>query len=309
MTHEKDKFDTLARHTTIEILAMTTKEKQKILIFLGLAVLMTALLATSLSQIAFQPGIPPPRFENNNLVLPEISQAEPVAIHVNTFLFYLIGLILSAYLLVASFRWVRGIAWKKLLVNLPKFFMLLLVVLIILLLFMLPGFSEKPLALTIPPPTQTPQFTPFDAPPSFLLWVVGIGLAILAAFLINTWLKTRRKPDRAGLLTVEAERAMQNILAGEDVNEVILRCYAQMSRVLLQEGGIEREAFMTPSEFEQELSSAGFPKAPVHQLTQLFEIARYGNWTPTLPDEQKALDSLQGIINHLRGKVTRNRER
>ncbi len=287
---------------------MTRKEKQKTIIFLGLAVILTALLATSLSQMNFQPGIPPPKFEGNDLVLPEFSQPEPVAIHINTFIFYLLGIILSAYLLVMSFRWARGIAWKKLFVNLPKFFLVVLLTLAVLLLFMLPGFSEKPPALTIPPPPPIAQYTRLEPPPAFLLWVVGIGLAILAAFIINSWWKTRRKPGQAGLLTLEAEKAMQNILAGQDVNEVILRCYAQMSRVLLQEGGIEREAFMTPSEFERELSKEGFPKAPVHQLTQLFEIARYGNWTPTRSDEQKALDSLQGIINHLRGKLARGHE-
>ncbi|MDD5368852.1 MAG: hypothetical protein PHQ40_07200 [Anaerolineaceae bacterium] len=80
-------------------------------------------------------------------------------------------------------------------------------------------------------------------------------MASLAAFLFKYWPKARRKPDQDDLLALEVEKARQNILSGHDVNEVILRCYQQMSRVLVQEGGIEHQAFITPSEFEHDTTS------------------------------------------------------
>ena len=75
---------------------------------------------------------------------------------------------------------------------------------------------------------------------------------------------------------------------------------------LRQESGIERREAMTAAEFERQLGDLGFPPAPVHQLTQLFECARYGNWTPTSDEEQQAWLSLQAILAHLHKQKTRN---
>jgi hypothetical protein len=172
----------------------------------------------------------------------------------------------------------------------------------VLIILMLPKFitvvDEAP-----PVPALPPIMTaPLGSPPASLLWLVGIGLAILAAFLILSILTARRKPDQTAQLVMEVEKARQSLLAGLDLKEVILRCYQQMSLILKQEGGIERQAFMTPSEFERTLSKAGFPQSPVHQLTSLFEVARYGNWTPNPWDDQKAIDNLQAIIVYLQEK-------
>ena len=67
-----------------------------------------------------------------------------------------------------------------------------------------------------------------------------------------------------------------------------------------QEQGIERKDFMTTREFENLLETAGVPHDPIHQLTQLFEAVRYGNWQPNPVDEQKAIHCLQAIMLYSR---------
>lgn len=282
---------------------MSRKNKQNALIFLGLVVLMTALLATSLSQMEFQPGMPLPALEGREVVIPESAQSRSATLPTNSLLLPILGIILASFLLVMLYRWIMGSTRK----DLPKAFLILLGIISILILisYMLPSFSGETVKPPIPSPSPTFDTTPLGPTPPGLVWLVGICLAMLGAFLFYSWLASRRKPDQASLLALEIEKASQNILAGMNLDEVILRCYQQMSQVLRQEGGIERQDFMTPTEFERELSAAGFPYAPVHQLTHLFEIVRYGNWTPNSSDEQEALDSLQKIISHLRDRKER----
>ena len=114
---------------------------------------------------------------------------------------------------------------------------------------------------------------------------------------------------RGNTLAKPFEKARRNILDGMDLTEVILRCYQEMGQILQQEGGIERQVYTTPTEFEAQLNAAGLPRAPVHELTQLFEHVRYGRFTPTHDDEQEALSNLHKIITHLRKiNAARNNE-
>ena len=89
-------------------------------------------------------------------------------------------------------------------------------------------------------------------------------------------------------------------MTGLDLKDVIVKCYRQMSLALEKEQGIERKDFMTTREFENLLEAAGIPHDPIHQLTQLFEAVRYGNWQPNPMDEQKAIHCLQAIMLYSR---------
>ena len=55
---------------------------------------------------------------------------------------------------------------------------------------------------------------------------------------------------------------------------------------------------MTTGEFESLLAAKVAPRGPVHQLTQLFEAVRYGHWQPDAGDEQRALHSLDAILEN-----------
>jgi crotonobetainyl-CoA:carnitine CoA-transferase CaiB-like acyl-CoA transferase len=73
-----------------------------------------------------------------------------------------------------------------------------------------------------------------------------------------------------------------------------------MSAALQKEQGIELEKSMTAREFEQLLEAKGLPRDPVHQLTQLFEAARYSLRQFTLAEEQTAFECLNTIMQFSR---------
>ena len=116
-------------------------------------------------------------------------------------------------------------------------------------------------------------------------------------------------PGRAttiDVLGLEAEKARQKLKTGLGLQAVIIKCYRQMSLALAEEQGIEREDFMTTREFENLLEVIGVPRDPVHQLTQLFEAVRYGNWQPNPIDEQKAIHCLEAIMLYSRAMKEAN---
>ena len=156
--------------------------------------------------------------------------------------------------------------------------------------------------MEMPPPTSTPLVTaPLGPVPTLLFWLVGIGL-LVGSILLGIWIFTppSRRETTIELVGVEAEKAWQALMSGLDLKDVIIKCYRQMSLTLEQEQGIERKDSMTTREFEYLLETAGIPHDPIHQLTQLFEAARYGNWLPNPVDEENAIHSLQAIMAYSR---------
>jgi hypothetical protein len=146
-------------------------------------------------------------------------------------------------------------------------------------------------------PAFSYRITPLGQPPQFLQWVVigctGLGLTFLA----YRALRSEPSPTAAkDVLLKEAEQAVQSLKAGEKLENVIMRCYHEMSRSLQASQGIVRDRAMTVGEFEDLLRSQGFPAAPVHQLTDLFEKARYGDLSMGRDDEAQAIESLNAVI-------------
>jgi hypothetical protein len=76
----------------------------------------------------------------------------------------------------------------------------------------------------------------------------------------------------------------------------------QMVRALQEEQRVERRYNMTVREFETWLEHEGFPIIPVHQLTRLFEKARYGTQRTMKEDEKAAVESLNEIIQFCRSE-------
>jgi hypothetical protein len=69
-----------------------------------------------------------------------------------------------------------------------------------------------------------------------------------------------------------------------------------MTRVLITQKGIAREAAMTPREFETALAETGLPRESVRRLTRLFEDVRYGTMMPGRREELVAVDCLTDIV-------------
>ncbi len=139
-----------------------------------------------------------------------------------------------------------------------------------------------------------PEGPPLGSPPAILIWLVWIGLGVMI-IMLGIWASNRRTQNlRAGdPVEIEAERAMQALKKGQDFKNVIVQCYRQMSAALQKEQGIELEDTMTAREFEHLLEAKGLPRDPVHQLTQLFEAARYSLQQFTPADEQTSLRLLE----------------
>jgi hypothetical protein len=150
------------------------------------------------------------------------------------------------------------------------------------------------------PFVPAPEFTPGDM--SDLTTVLSLGLAlvltaVIAIVLYVMWRRSRLAQDDTLLeLAREAQDALDEIQTGGSLKNAVIRCYAEMNRVIGEKRHIERGIAMTSHEFEEHLVKAGLPKAPVQDLTRLFEEVRYGDRDPAPGEEQRAIASLSSIV-------------
>jgi len=190
---------------------------------------------------------------------------------------------------------------------------------LIVLLVWLAGDQAIPSTLTpVPLPSVTP--TPETAqepmpevyepaldvtfmPPERWVRVIVISSVILlcaAVLLTLLWLFYARQrpfvPPPVAQLATQAQAALDALYAGEDVHDVVLRCYFEMARVLDESQGLRRAETATPREFAARLVALGLPAQPVQTLTRLFEEVRYGRYQADDVVIQQATASLKGIV-------------
>ena len=277
---------------------MTGTTKQKTLILLGLLILSTVVIAVNLPQLEFQPGMPLPRLQHGQLVLP-VEENRFVSVSSIKFLLILIGIFLTLATLYTVYQLFRGIDWKLVLYVLRYGMFAAVVVGCLVFLVMLFPESEPytPVEIVIPTPVPVAE-SPVEAAPPSLLWLAGAGLLLLSVIALTQVFTRTRQPAPVDLVTWEAEKARRALQTGAVLKDVVINCYFQMGQVLKQQRGIERDDFMTTGEFEMLLKEAGIPHEPIHQLTQLFDAVRYGNWQPNPADEQMAIRCLDAIVLH-----------
>ena len=168
------------------------------------------------------------------------------------------------------------------------------------------GKDASPPAEALPPDFTDPtEFIP--APPDFIVappqwFVFGITILLIAGLLSITWVvwrfvsnkKSRGRPlDK---LAQDAQEALNQLQAGGNLKDTIMRCYAEMSRTFSVERNLHRQAGMTPREFEVYLAQSGLRSDDIHRLTRLFESVRYGSKTPDLRQEEEAVACLSAIV-------------
>jgi hypothetical protein len=149
---------------------------------------------------------------------------------------------------------------------------------------------------------EEPPVTPtlVADPPQWL--VVTITLAFIILILGVIWFVWQRRPRRTTwespkqLLALEARRAIETLQAGSDLKDTVLRCYQEMSQVLKEQRGIQRQKGMTPREFEKHLVEIGLRDEHIRRLTRLFEGVRYGDNVSSERDKREALDCLRAIV-------------
>jgi hypothetical protein len=281
---------------------MTGSAKRNTLITLGLVTIITIIIAASLPQLELRPGMPLPKLENDQVVIPPADAGLFGAISVDEFIIRFFLLLGAGAALLAIYNLLRGARWRDVASLIWPMVVIGLILGVLAFLVMLLPRSEGSRALELPVPTPEPPATsPLGPVPPVLLWLVGIGL-LVTGILIAIWIfgPPAKRATTLDIVGLEAEKAWQELIAGLGLKDVIVKCYRQMSLALQTEQGLEREDSMTAREFENLLQAAGVPYEPVHQLTQLFEAVRYGNWQPNPMDEQKAIHCLEAIVVYCR---------
>lgn len=283
---------------------MSNHSKYLSLLFLVGTLVAFILLTASLSNLELQLGTPfPGGIDSGNAVQP-ISPLPPTQIYFVPLLRGVFALIFIVFLIDIAARLVA-------LANIKRILQLTLALVILLIIvYMLPRITPDPPAYSpngsseiTTPPTFDYPVTPLGQPPRVLIQLVIIGIAsgigLLAFIVVKRWRSSKSIDDD---LLQEAEQAVNDLKAGADLRNVILRCYFQMTRSLQEEQGIERDYTMTVQEFERWLGNLGFPSIPLRQLTSLFEKVRYGKQLTNHTDEQIAIDSLNEFIRYCRTK-------
>jgi hypothetical protein len=141
--------------------------------------------------------------------------------------------------------------------------------------------------------------------PNGLRWLVLAVLLAGLTLLANYGLRRTKNTRPGDKIVHNAEDALDSILRGDDFRNVILRCYFEMSRVIQEENGVERDSTMTVREFEDELGTRGFDLEPIHKLGMLFEKARYSDQPITDLEEEEGLACLQKIARRSRKEGAR----
>jgi hypothetical protein len=143
---------------------------------------------------------------------------------------------------------------------------------------------------------SVPTWIPFG-----LSLTVGLIIAIIVVSVVRQI--RRNRADRVPSPEAFAKRAraaLGEIEQGSDLRNTILRCYVEMIQIVREQRGIRRGSTVTAHEFTDHLIRANLPPRAVHRLTELFEVARYGQSMAGLQDEADAVASLQAIIDACR---------
>ncbi len=278
---------------------MAAESRKRALLLLFSSLVLTGIIAAGLSNVTFRPGLPIPAFESGQVVIPSQGSA-PVGMGMGRFAAILVLIALGVTVLLLLVRAARGIHWKRLLAGLWSLsWKLALGAGLILLVFALLPHTAGTAGAEPLPPARPLVTAPLGPVPPGLIWAAGIVLGAIVVLVSLRLLLARAREPQAPWVH-ELALARRALGEGGDPREVILRCYTRMAEALQEERGIERQQSMTTGEFEALLAGKGLPQEPVHQLTRLFEAARYGRGTPVAEEGHAAMICLDAILDHCR---------
>ncbi len=281
---------------------MAKRKKLWILVAAGVAIVALLLLSSSLTTLKLLPGKPFPwgllAMRSEDGMASGMGEA-PLLLTILKIVMLAAGVITLLYVIFTKEG--RKRALRAILQLL--FFMLLMSFV----------FEQQAGRLEIPEGAMTGlsplEEMPFEAPPEFVpgdmrdltntlsLIVAVVLTVVILTTLYILWRRSRLpKDDAMAELAREAQDALDAIQAGGNLRNAVIRCYYEMSRVIAEKRNIQRGATMTSHEFEEHLVKSGFPKAPIQQLTHLFEDARYGDRDPGPAEEQRAVACLSAIV-------------
>jgi len=204
--------------------------------------------------------------------------------------------------------------WMQILIRLAS--LLPLIVIVAILAWAWPGLEDSFLAFSrrILQPLSDAEAPAPDIPVvplPWLGWLLGLvglvaGLASLAAALvllfaerIADWLERRNRLATAEPLREAVEESLDDMVGEPDPRTAIIRCYLRFERFAAQ-ARVPRAPWKTSSEFVLEaLTRLALPRAPVEQLTRLFELARFSDH----PLEPGELDGARACLEEIRAAL------
>ncbi len=288
---------------------MTQHKRLLALVFSGIAIIVTVILAAGLSGIRLQPGRPFPLAAfiqpgGGAAELPFLGQVFIVLLRMLLLAVWILLPLAIIYLIISPSA--RRRALREFLALLPLF------VLLYLLLRASYNTVRREEQQLMQMPDTAPQVSPLLSEPALLTsppeWFVfaaslAVALLIIAPLVGIAWfLWQRRRRRQAGLerLAEEAQAALAAIQSGADLRNAIVRCYVEMARIVREQRGIRRESARTATEFAEDLERAGLPGEDVQRLTKLFESVRYGAKLTGEAEEREAIAALASIAQACR---------
>ncbi|MGF1507132.1 MAG: DUF4129 domain-containing protein [Chloroflexi bacterium] len=126
-----------------------------------------------------------------------------------------------------------------------------------------------------------------------LITAVGIGIALV----VRGWQARQSADDTPGQLEDLALRTIEDLEAGADVRDTVLRCYYDMHDTLARRHDVRYRELLTPREFEAEMARYRVPPEAIHRLTRLFERVRYGGHAAVEAEKDEAIACLRAIVS------------
>ena len=287
---------------------MKKRERLQLLLLLSLAALATLLLAGGLSGLQLRPGQPFP-FWVNLVVALSPGSGLPAGtgwfesvwrILITILLFVVMPLWLILFIISPRAR-------KQMLTKLPAYLIwaLLIYALSRAIQRLKPLQVNQNEAALVPASPVAGPGQNLPAPPTFVInppqWlIIGLSLLVIALLLAAAWFvwqRARHPHSSLKLVVLEAQQALEQLQAGHNMTDTIMRCYVEMNQVLSRQHGIHRHQAMTPREFEQYLAEIGLGDEHIGRLTRLFERVRYGGTNLTgEQEEREAVACLAAIV-------------
>ncbi len=282
---------------------MKNQKKTWILLFLVVALVAIILLSAGISELKFLSGKPlrlglKTQDLRESRIAGQSDSLETIFRVLFAFLLVFLPLVIL-YLLISPKH--RKRAFQKIIL------LSVLFTFSCLLLYARPDLIEGVIPYLTLPPVPTAEWLSGEPatrfipdPPQWLTFVVSLGLIafiVAGITIISRFILRRRSSSDDPLqhLAQDALDAVEDLQAGTNLRDIVMRSYYKMACVAVEMRGIRRNSDMTPQEFAQILKDAGLPNEPLGQLTRLFEDVRYGAKVPSEKDEKQAVRCLTAI--------------
>lgn len=126
--------------------------------------------------------------------------------------------------------------------------------------------------------------------------IVPLGIILLIGIVIAIILIRQKPPEDEILEIIERTRKQLSKTTDSDrVREIIIECYKAMLQVF-EKNGMPRMSSETATEFKKYMFTLlPIKKAPMHDLTVMFEVARYSDHVLKAKTRKEAIRALTGV--------------